>query len=560
MIQFLLALLILSSSTWAYQSSLNEYSKPLRWGTQSTTITRVNNGEGLVPGQVDNALNFSLSQWNETQAFQVSQINLSSNNELKFDANFSYGSGILAVTEVSYGVSGTINSAKIILNDKDFDFTIDSFNYSKVYLPTVLTHELGHFLGLSHSEVLDASMFYSFFRGQETISSDDISGLRSKYKKTNFGRIHGYVKGGNQVGVLGSHVQAISSKTGQIVSTISNEEGFFELAGLNLNDNYYLFTSPLKNINSLPLYFSNTQDNFCPGIYRGGFFSACGADNEGIAQAIHLSSTSMSSDVGTVSINCSLKNQLAYQLEKVKPAAQRERILIFDSTHSNETQVAYVGHIRSNEIETEIFKKIDKFSLDLTAVDPSHKVKIQLISKPFGNPLSYSLQITNAASSVTTLTSSFLSPETLDLSHWLSLSANSSENYFEIDLSAKNIQTSMMSYIPSSSTFTTTSPWPYLLIVSLWDASSGHYLPVNTESSLSDNKSCLDAPFTVAVKKSSFSDALGNEEQPRLEAGATCGTIDPPDGPSNSLGLLIFGLAISSLIFNCFKKTKNFLS
>lgn len=560
MIKVFLLLSLFSHSLWAYQSSLNELSKPLRWGNNSSSISNSIPGEGLTTYQVESALNFSINQWNSVNAFQLSSVSSASNNELIFDENFSYGSGILAVTEVSYGVSGIINSAKILLNDRDFDFTANPAITSKIYLPTVLTHELGHYMGLSHSEVLDATMFYSFFAGQETISADDIAGLRGKYKKSQFGRIYGHIKGGNQIGVLGAHVQAISNKTGEVISTLSDEEGFFEIAGLNLNDNYYLYTSPLKNITSLPSYFSNTQDNFCPGIYKGGVFSACGTESEGLAQSINLNSSIYEINVGVISINCSLKNQLDYRLEKVKPLAERERVLLFDSVNSGDVQRAYVGHVSSNEVNSDNFQNVDKFLVDLSGIPSSYKAKLQLISKQFANPVAFSLDISGPATA--TISSSLSNPNSIDLSHWFELSANTSENIFEIDLSAKNISSLMNNLIPSASLFTANSPWPYLLVISLWEQGpSGEWIPVSTESLLSDNKSCLDAPFTAAVKKSEFSNAIGNEDLNKMQAAATCGTIDPPDdGPSSSLPLTVFGLLISSFIFSLFKKTKNFLS
>lgn len=560
MIKAFLGLIFFSDSLWAYQSSLNEYSKPLRWGNTSASISTSIPGEGLTSADVESSLSLSVNQWNSVNAFQLYTSGTSSNNELKFDENFSYGSGILAVTEVSYGASGVINSAKIFLNDRDFDFTSNPSVTSKIYLPTVLTHELGHFLGLSHSEVLDATMFYSFFSGQETITSDDAAGLRSKYKKSQFGKIYGHVKGGNQIGVLGAHVQAISTQTGDVISTLSDEKGFFEIAGLNFNDHYYLYTSPVKNINSLPSYFSNTQDNFCPGIYQGGVFSACGSDSEGIAQSIQLNSSTKEMNVGIVSINCSVKNQLDYRLEKVKPIAERERVILFNSVNSEETQRAYIGHINSNEVNPDNFQLIDKFLIDLSGIPSTYKAKLQLISKQFGNPLAYSLAIDGPLSS--TITSSVTNPGAIDLSRWLQLSANTSQNIYEIDLSAKNISSLMPNLIPSTSLFTANSPWPYLLILSLWEQSpTGEWLPISTESLLSDNESCLDAPFTAGVKKSEFSNAIGNEDTSNMQAGATCGTIDPPDdGPSSSLLLTVFGLMVSSFMFSIFKKTKNFLS
>src|SRR5690606_32228077 len=83
-----------------------------------------------------------------------------------------------------------------------------------------------------------------------------------------------------------------------------------------LDDTYYIYTSPLKNLSPLPEYFANSQSKFCPGSYRGSFFSQCGFDNEGIPQGINLSSSYPSIHVGAVTINCEYKTPFLYSQSK----------------------------------------------------------------------------------------------------------------------------------------------------------------------------------------------------------------------------------------------------
>jgi hypothetical protein len=56
-----------------------------------------------------------------------------------------------------------------------------------VFIEDVMTHELGHALGLNHSTVSDATMYGSYTRCSQslrTLASDDIAGLRALYGST----------------------------------------------------------------------------------------------------------------------------------------------------------------------------------------------------------------------------------------------------------------------------------------------------------------------------------------------------------------------------------------
>jgi hypothetical protein len=87
-----------------------------------------------------------------------------------------------AMTIVSYDpATGKIVDADIEINSADFELTTDGLGLG-VDLQTVLTHEAGHFLGLSHAAPgdLDATM-HAHWNGRgielRTLSADDAAGI-----------------------------------------------------------------------------------------------------------------------------------------------------------------------------------------------------------------------------------------------------------------------------------------------------------------------------------------------------------------------------------------------
>ena len=51
-------------------------------------------------------------------------------------------------------------------------------------LDAIVTHESGHFLGLAHSLNRDATMFYAYSDGTETLERDDVTGICTVYPGT----------------------------------------------------------------------------------------------------------------------------------------------------------------------------------------------------------------------------------------------------------------------------------------------------------------------------------------------------------------------------------------
>jgi hypothetical protein len=145
------------------------------------------------------------------------------------------------------------------------------------------------------------------------------------------------------------------------------------------------------------------------------------------------------------------------------------------------------------------------------------------------------------------------------------LSSSPAQNIFELRIKAKKLSTLDKLYsFPDVSNFTSSKSMPYLVILSI---ENGAGPLMDSGVSLSDNASCLDAPFTYEVKNSRPPEgnaiAQGNSEDVAASA-ATCATIsidDDSDGQQPPFAMSLFlGFACISLLVRIRKKAIKFLS
>lgn len=564
---FVFLTLIFSLMAFAHQASLDLAGNELYWANKNIPLVIRTNTSDLTSAQISTTILSSINQWNSVTSAKLNSVG-DATNEIKFLTNFPYGSGVLGLTELTFNSSGAIQGASVLLND-DYLFKSAPGLYpsGQVYLGDVVTHELGHFLGLSHSEVLNSSMFYSSFSGQASISLDDKTGIRQKYD-LGYGVISGYVKGGKSIGVLGAHVQAISRKTGDVSAAITDEKGYFRLGGLDLEDTYYLYTAPLKNVSSLPGYFANAQDEFCPSAYVGSFYSQCGRENDGIPQGINLTSNDSEIDVGTISISCNLKTSSDYDYEKIQTTFTP--ITIYDYGVDLKSEKAFVGW--SRKTTSTGWSAPDLLNVDLSAftdLASTKYLKISLLSYPFGSQVEYEMIVKKNGATVVTKTMA-LSPTTQtynpDFEVYLALGTNPADNIFEISIKSRKLSASTSAQtFPSFDQFSSNSYLPYLVINSLFEMTPQGLAPIlDSGVNLSDNASCLDGPYTYAVSKAIGTDkqntSASNSQGP---VAAGCGTIEPPssgDGPGSSMPIFMMGFLITLIASNIVKSRKKFLS
>jgi hypothetical protein len=242
-------------------------------------------------------------------------------NSICFDqADAAFTPGVLAFTRVitadrtgvQVGSStvatevGQILDADIYFNPSDSQVTfatpaaLAAATPAAYDLESLLTHELGHFLGFSHSAVWRA-MMYPFapvpgtFTGMRPttqqpdaeLSDDDRTGLRVLYSDptdtVHTGSIAGRILPANPLslpasppgvtGIFGSHVVAVDSSSGAVIAGILGGwsctapgpvqfDGSYAIERLPVGSSYQFYAEPLDNSVS-PSQVSNALESLC---------------------------------------------------------------------------------------------------------------------------------------------------------------------------------------------------------------------------------------------------------------------------------------------------------
>ena len=180
-------------------------------------------------------------------------------NVIYFDRTgqiFPRRSGILGETYVTYTDDGRLEDADIIINDFEHDLSASNPDGTS-FLQSVLTHEMGHSLGLDHSAIQVGAMerptMYPYLTGWESsLTLDDEVGLASLYPSSQFEalpHICGHVFDTYGKGVYGAHIVLLrSSDWLPVLATFSGLStligGDYSLNGLP-SGSYILFIEPL---------------------------------------------------------------------------------------------------------------------------------------------------------------------------------------------------------------------------------------------------------------------------------------------------------------------------
>ena len=575
---FLLALL-LSQLGYAYLYSKGDRGNKLRWnGSRKSINLYVNpedqNSPGVTAESVQDAIDEGVEDWNRVSPVKLNPVftayppELGSGASFRFSSNPAYfGKGVLAITSINYdSTSGSIMSADILMNESLYSggsFTSNKANSSGpvAYIGDVITHELGHLLGLNHSEVHDSSMIYSIFKGQHSIHMDDESGIKDLYGRSGSAGIKGKVVRRGSSPVFGAHVQAINLNTNEVaMGVFTEEDGSFEIKGLSPNQSYALYMSPMRSKENLLSRFSTVRTSYCGGSeFSPSFFSKCGARHIGKAQAIYISNSEMV-DVGLFSVKCSTPAIPEYLVQKLDDTALSTQIhSYFDEGKSHTT---FTGYFTQTEINDG--SNPDKLTLDYTGLDTSSwgqlYLKLHVSTMKLGSGISLDLQSKRSDeagfSSYGPLSDPITAKLILDFEVIRPLSMTSSNNLFELNIYPKDLSSSEATEIFASTATLLNDRALYFLTATIVD-SFGNQIEVFDDAPYEDNLSCLDGDVGPGAKAyeplSNLTSTIGQEQ------GISCASVkDVRHTGKQGLMSFILGLILAISFFVLCRRKNDF--
>lgn len=259
---------------------------------------------GIANGSEFNAVHASFQSWQNIPAANIQfeykgttsarTVGRDGINLISFaDDSTPLGSSAIAATFSFFRTEGNA----LVLDESDSVFS-QMFSYStsaepnKFDIQGVLTHEVGHFLGLDHSGMVSSVMvpFGAISTlDQRNLSYDDIAGIVEIYPRASalppVGQIRGTILAGT-TRVFGAHVVAVGANGTAQVGTLTQPDGTYLLRYLPPGT-YRVFAEPLD----LPVTEQNISTSFYHNIktdFGTTYFG--GVSTLGEAQSINVPS------------------------------------------------------------------------------------------------------------------------------------------------------------------------------------------------------------------------------------------------------------------------------
>lgn len=619
-----LSLLLISQFANAYVMGKTKSGLNLKWNLKNNQLTvfvdstsNLNNSFNLEQNEIDEIILNSINQWNDKTVinlnanFNNTNLDIGKGATIRFSENSAFfGQGVLAVTSISHDPSsGEIWSADILINESTNNLTLFtrdpalSSGSSFAFLGDVVTHEMGHLLGLGHSEVIGSSMLYSVFKGQYDIASDDIAGINYLYSIGENKKVYrGKVTSGDGGGIFGANVQVILQSTGEVyMAQMTDQHGYFYLKDLPENDYFLIYVAPPRSISNLPSFFGSIQSNTCNGkSYKASFFSQCGGRNQSRPQVFSTSfdyeqiyidvddyyNKTLKFDwndrifdlnyyndrknfeyyydsyevynLGEVTIRCKEPLDPSYILNKYQSNTSFD-LYEFDPLEFEDFYIAgdtFTGSFSNDEIATGVLGKGDVLHLDYRHfTGPSnHFLDLKISTESLGSMLKLVVKIKNLVTNETTIYQTDQDDITgrnilnFNIQHPLKSDAN--ENDFEITLVPEDesiFSEADQKEILAVPDVLKNPENTYLLMFTIgYDTDNGYTtFPIKQFRFPKDNKYCREGNSIVSARPN-ITEAVSITHRDDIQ-GVSCATIDM-DGGNNGSGPLSFVIGLGIIL------------
>lgn len=185
-----LSIFLLSSPVWAYRFT-TDFSNGFYWQEVPINITVVDSD----PARKAKILALSqaaIDEWQTSSGLQLwDYVGSGTKNIIRWSTNFAKETKMDPTTVLAVAIRYTdgpyFAKTEIVINGSH------TFNQNDALLRTTITHELGHTMGLDHSDVGQAVMaptLQTFYTG---LHSDDVQGVQAAHAEMENRQITGFV-------------------------------------------------------------------------------------------------------------------------------------------------------------------------------------------------------------------------------------------------------------------------------------------------------------------------------------------------------------------------------
>ncbi len=180
----------ITTSAWSYRIT-SDFQNGFYWSSLPISIMVVEN-DPTRKATLESLGRAAIQDWQSNTGLSLWDfLGTGSKNIIRWSTNFAAETrmdpnSVLAVA-IRYTNGPYFAHTEIVINGGH------ALNQNQTYLRTTLTHELGHTMGLDHSEVSEAIMAPTLQMWYTGLNSDDLYGMQDVYSQTNQRQVTRYV-------------------------------------------------------------------------------------------------------------------------------------------------------------------------------------------------------------------------------------------------------------------------------------------------------------------------------------------------------------------------------
>lgn len=182
------ALLLCATEASAFKLKSTSSGAPIQWQDDQVAFAPIRSGDGRRDALLKLALRAAVEAWKRVSTLRLAVVDESPNPVRWSGDEWAHDPAFLAVTLTRYDVdTGRIVSAEIVVNEVSASWADRAMEPSRAGhfdVQNMLTHEVGHAVGLGHSEVDEATMYPSADADETSkryLAKDDIDAVAALY-------------------------------------------------------------------------------------------------------------------------------------------------------------------------------------------------------------------------------------------------------------------------------------------------------------------------------------------------------------------------------------------